>query len=102
MGGEICIGHLPTGPALQLAIFGSNVIELQELAEQPGATLEQLLACITDQTIASIAFADVIISSTADARLLDVTDRVRAVVAAALIDGQRAADCAPRCAPTTS
>ena len=52
--------HFPDRVSLALAVFEDNVSRLEELAGQPGTTLEHLLARITEQTIASIAFVEII------------------------------------------
>ena len=82
--------HFPDRVSLALAVFEDNLAELEELAGRPGTTLEDLLARITDQTIASIAFVDIITAGEADARLARVTDRVRAVLADALAEARGA------------
>jgi AcrR family transcriptional regulator len=82
--------HFPDRVGLALAVFEDNVSLLEELAGQPGTTLEHLLTRITEQTIASIAFVDIITARAADARLTTVTDRVRAVLTDALGEAQRA------------
>jgi len=82
--------HFPDRVSLALAVFGDNVDGLEELAARPGVTLEDLLARITEQIIASVAFVGVITAGAADPRLEAVTDRVRGVLAAALGEAQRA------------
>ncbi|MCU1625259.1 MAG: TetR family transcriptional regulator [Pseudonocardia sp.] len=84
--------HFPDRVSLALAVFEDNVTQLEELAGRPETTLEHLLTRITEQTVASIAFVDIITAraAAADPRLTTVTDRVRAVLADALGEAQRA------------
>jgi AcrR family transcriptional regulator len=84
--------HFPDRASLALAVFEDNVTQLEELAGRPETTLEHLLTRITEQTVASIAFVDIITAraAAADPRLTTVTDRVRAVLADALGEAQRA------------
>src|SRR6185436_19562981 len=52
--------HFPDRVSLALAAFEENVAELEAAATDPGATLDSLLAVITQQTIDSIAFVDIV------------------------------------------
>lgn len=73
--------HFPDRIDLAVAAFEDNVVELEELAARPGATLEELLGRITEQTIRSVAYVD-LISCTVDPRIEAVSARV-----SALLDG---------------
>lgn len=82
--------HFPDRVSLALAVFEEGVAELEALAAEPGATLDDVLALITEQTIRSTAFIDMVGASTADPRLLAVRDRVARVLAGPLAEAQAA------------
>lgn len=75
--------HFPERVDLALAVFADNVAALEALAARPGTTVDDLLALVTDQLIASVAFVEVVSSAPADPRLAAVTGRVRALLAGA-------------------
>jgi AcrR family transcriptional regulator len=77
--------HFPDRVSLALAVFEDGVAELEALAAEPGATLDDVLALITEQAIASTAFIDMVTVPPADPRMVAVRDRV-----ADLLDGQLA------------
>ena len=87
--------HFPDRVSLALAVFADNVAELEALAERPDTTLDRMLARITDQTIASIAFVEIITPVTSDVRLGQVTQRMRMVVAKMLDRAVRAGTVRP-------
>ncbi|WP_420541913.1 TetR/AcrR family transcriptional regulator [Rubrobacter calidifluminis] len=74
--------HFPDRIELALAAFEDNVAELERLASDPAVTLGELLECITDRSIESVAFIDMIAPTTDDERLTAVTDRVIQALAA--------------------
>jgi AcrR family transcriptional regulator len=84
--------HFPDRMSLALAVFEDNVTELEELAATGGTTLADLLALLTDQTIASVAFVEIVAAAGADARLDEVTDRVAAALDPAVRDARRRGD----------
>ena len=76
--------HFPDRVSLALAVFEENVAALEALAARPGTTFERLLATVTEQTIDSVVFVDLLVAEDRDPRLDAVTERVRTVVAASL------------------
>nr|BFE79060.1 hypothetical protein GCM10020093_016610 [Planobispora longispora] len=52
--------HFPDRISLALAVFEDGVRELEALAAEPGATLDAMLALMTEQMIASTAFVDMV------------------------------------------
>ncbi|MEV5412933.1 helix-turn-helix domain-containing protein [Thermopolyspora sp. NPDC052614] len=72
--------HFPDRVSLALAVFEDGVRELEAAAALPGTTLDDLLALITEQTIASTAFIEMVNVATADARVLRIRDRVAALL----------------------
>ncbi|WP_345576379.1 helix-turn-helix domain-containing protein [Nonomuraea rosea] len=82
--------HFPDRASLALAAFEDGVAELEALAAEAGATLDDVLALITEQTIASTAFIDMVGKLPADPRLLALRDRVAALLAGPLAEAQRA------------
>lgn len=67
--------HFPDRASLALAVFEEGVEELEGLAARPGTTLDDVLALMTRQAIASTAFVDMV-SASADARFVRVRERV--------------------------
>ncbi|MEV1172682.1 hypothetical protein [Nonomuraea sp. NPDC049784] len=57
---------------------------------EPGATLDDVLALITEQIIATTAFIDMVDANTAGPRALAMRDRVGNVPAGKLAEAQRA------------
>jgi AcrR family transcriptional regulator len=83
--------HFPNRMSLALAAFEDNVAELEDLASEEGTVLDDLLALVTDQTIASVAFVE-IVTAVDDDRLDAVTSRVSAALDAAVKDARRRGD----------
>ena len=81
--------HFPDRVSLVLAVFDDNVTALEALAAAPASTLDDLLALITAQTAASVAFIDMLHAADEDRRLLDVVSRVRALLEGKLEAAQR-------------
>jgi AcrR family transcriptional regulator len=85
--------HFPDRMSLALAAFEDNVAELEELAAQDGTVLDDLLALVTEQTIASVAFVEIVTSAgDDDDRLEAVTARVSAALERAVRDARRRGD----------
>ncbi|WP_228639514.1 TetR/AcrR family transcriptional regulator [Microtetraspora sp. AC03309] len=82
--------HFPDRVSLALAVFEDSVNDLEALAAEPGTTLTDLLALITEQTIASTAFIDMVSMAPIDPRIRDVHARVETLLVAPLSRAQRA------------
>ncbi|MEQ4722305.1 TetR family transcriptional regulator [Nonomuraea sp. B19D2] len=82
--------HFPDRISLAMAVFEDGVAEVEALAAEPGATLDDVLALITEQAIASTAFIDMVSASLADPRIVAVHNRVADVLAGKLAEAQRA------------
>lgn len=82
--------HFPDRVSLALAVFEDGVGELEALAAEPGTTLDDVLALMTEQTIASTAFIDMVSATPADPRVLRVRDRVAALLDGPLAEARRA------------
>ncbi|MBG0831996.1 TetR/AcrR family transcriptional regulator [Planomonospora sp. ID67723] len=82
--------HFPDRISLALAVFEDGVRELEALAARPGTTLDDMLALMTEQTIASTAFIGMVSVSPADARVLRVRDRVAGLLEGLLAEAQQA------------
>jgi AcrR family transcriptional regulator len=67
--------HFPDRASLALAVFEEGVKELEALAAEPGTTLDDMLAVMTEQAIASIAFIGMV-GSPVDPRIAQVRERV--------------------------
>lgn len=82
--------HFPDRVSLALAVFEDSVNDLEALAAEPGTTLTDLLTLITEQTIASTAFIDMVSMAPIDPRIRDVHARVETLLGAPLSRAQRA------------
>jgi len=81
--------HFPDRMSLALAAFEDNVAELEEAALQEGTALDDLLALVTEQTIASVAFVEIVTTAADDDRLDAVTERVTVALDGAVTDARR-------------
>ncbi|MEV4248922.1 helix-turn-helix domain-containing protein [Streptosporangium canum] len=81
--------HFPDRISLALAVFENGVADLEALAAEPGATLDDVLALITEQAVASTAFIDMVSVPPADARIIAIRDRVAVLLAGLLSEAQR-------------
>jgi AcrR family transcriptional regulator len=84
--------HFPDRMSLALAAFEDNVAELEELAARDGTVLDDLLTLVTEQTIASVAFVEMVTAAGDDGRLEAVTARVSAALDGAVKDSRRRGD----------
>ncbi|MEV0231846.1 helix-turn-helix domain-containing protein [Nonomuraea sp. NPDC050786] len=84
--------HFPDRISLAMAVFEDGVTQLEALAAEPGATLDDVLTLMTEQTIASTAFIDMVTTPPADPdpRILEVRDRVANLLAGMLPAARRA------------
>jgi AcrR family transcriptional regulator len=82
--------HFPDRLSLALAAFAENVASLEAAAEQPDATLDDLLALLIEQVIDAAAFLDMLSGHAGDPRVAAMSERVTAVLAAKLPAAQRA------------
>lgn len=73
--------HFPDRIDLALAVFERNVTEMETLAADPITTLDTLLEFLTERSIDSVAFVEMISSTTDDRRLVEVVERVTAALA---------------------
>lgn len=87
--------HFPDRASLALAVFEANIAELEALAADPRATLDDLLALITEQIIASSAFIDMIRPSREDERLAEVGERMAALLTGKLAAAREAGSVRP-------
>jgi AcrR family transcriptional regulator len=82
--------HFPDRVSLALAVFESNIAELEALAVKPGTTLDEALALITEHAIASTTFVTMVsIPPHSDPRILEVRGRVAKLLEAGLAGAQR-------------
>ncbi|MEV0381338.1 helix-turn-helix domain-containing protein [Nonomuraea sp. NPDC050643] len=89
--------HFPDRVSLAMAVFEEGVTELEALAAEPGTTLDDVLALMTEQTIASTAFIDMVTLTPIDPdpRILGIRDRVAGLLAGVLADPARTAGIRP-------
>ncbi|MGW0595002.1 TetR family transcriptional regulator [Streptosporangium sp. NPDC002607] len=81
--------HFPDRVSLALAVFEDGVREIEVLAAEPGTTLDDMLALMTERAITSTAFIDVV-SASADARLIHVRGRVSELLEGLLSEAREA------------
>ncbi|MEV4110665.1 TetR family transcriptional regulator [Nonomuraea sp. NPDC049695] len=82
--------HFPDRVSLAVAVFEDAVNEVEALAAEPGATLDDVLALIIEQAIASTAFIDMVSVAPADPRIVAVRRRVAEVLAGKLGEARSA------------
>ncbi|WP_245736716.1 TetR family transcriptional regulator [Micromonospora pattaloongensis] len=68
--------HFPDRISLAVAVFDDNVAQLEAFAARPEASLRDVLELLTEQTVASVAFIDMLRASDDDSRLRAILDRV--------------------------
>lgn len=76
--------HFPDRIDLALAVFEENVADLERLAGDPTSTLDDVVGFLTDRSIDSVAFVDMIAPTNDDERLTGIAARVTAVLATTL------------------
>jgi len=72
--------HFPDRLALAVAVFDENIDELEASVEPAGATLDDLLAAITEQAVASTALIDLIRLNRHDDRARHLNERLASIV----------------------
>ncbi|GAA3041277.1 helix-turn-helix domain-containing protein [Streptosporangium longisporum] len=83
--------HFPDRVSLALAVFEDSVADLEALAAGPGTTLTDVLDLLTEQTIASTAFINMVsVPPEPDPRIIEVRDRVARVLESRLPEARRA------------
>nr|WP_221474389.1 TetR/AcrR family transcriptional regulator [Planomonospora venezuelensis] len=83
--------HFPDRLSLALAVFEDSIAELEALAARPGTTLEEVLALVTEQTVASTTFIRLVtVPPQPDPRILRLRERVGMLLEAGLAEAQRA------------
>lgn len=90
VGQGVLYRHFPTRLDLAIAVFEENLVVLDALAGDPDADLDDLLALITEQTLDSVAFIELIDATTEHPRLAEVSDRVRAGIEAKVPEARAA------------
>jgi AcrR family transcriptional regulator len=80
--------HFADRVDLAIAVFDDNVRELEAMAAEPAATLDDLIGLLTRRAIESVAFVDMITADTDDPRLADIGHRVEVAVARKLAQAQ--------------
>jgi AcrR family transcriptional regulator len=73
--------HFPDRLALAVAVFDENLDELERAVEPADATLDDLLAVVAEQAVASTALIDLIWQERRDERVAHLSDRLAGIVA---------------------
>ncbi len=81
--------HFPDRISLALAVFEENVAQLEALAADPKSTLDDLLTLMTEMTIESVAFVEIVSPVPDEPRLIGIVRRVEAAIAATLPEAHR-------------
>jgi AcrR family transcriptional regulator len=81
--------HFPNRMSLAVAVFEDNIAAMETLAAEPGSTLEDLLALLTEQAIASTAFIDMISPTSLERDLARIDARLTRVLADKLDQARR-------------
>ena len=82
--------HFPSRVDLALTVFEANVTGLEMLAANEATDLNIILAYLTDRSIDSVAFVDIISSAREDERLERLVERILLVLADKLDNAHRA------------
>ncbi|WP_211369748.1 TetR/AcrR family transcriptional regulator [Nonomuraea turkmeniaca] len=84
--------HFPDRVSLAMAVFEEGVAELEALAAEPGTTLADVLTRMTEQTVASTAFIEMVSAAPVDldTRILGLRTRVADLLAGLLADPGKA------------
>lgn len=84
--------HFPDRISLAMAVFEENVTQLEALVAEPDTTLADVLALMTEQTLASTAFIDMVGTPPLDpdSRIVGLRRRVASLLAGPLSDPRRA------------
>ena len=72
--------HFPDRISLAVAVFDDNITDLEGLADDPQATLDDFFTRVSDQAMTSTALIDMIASESGDSRAEHLGTRVIAVV----------------------
>ncbi|MEU6714573.1 helix-turn-helix domain-containing protein [Nonomuraea sp. NPDC046802] len=80
--------HFPDRVSLALAVFDDGIRALEARAAEPGTTLDDMMALITEQAIASTAFIDMV--SAKDPRIMALRDQVAALLEGGLAEARAA------------
>jgi AcrR family transcriptional regulator len=81
--------HFPDRISLAVAVFENNVAQIEALAANPESTLDDLLALITDKTIESIAFVEIVTPAGDDPRMGAIVQRVEDALTTTLLRARR-------------
>ncbi|MDQ1547897.1 MAG: hypothetical protein QOH69_2801 [Actinomycetota bacterium] len=71
--------HFPDRVSLAVAVFDENIGALEELAQQPGMTLDDLFDAVAEQVVGSSALIDLVTEHRHDSRAEHLNTRVTGV-----------------------
>ena len=72
--------HFPDRTALAVAVFEDNVIDLEEFTAPEGRTVDDLLARVVDQAVASTALIELVTADLQDPRVIPLGERFNGLV----------------------
>lgn len=78
--------HFPTRASLALAAFDVGLTEIEALVER-GGTLAEVLAMVTEQAMASVAFLEILAPLAHESQAAGLDTRIRAIVEATIAEG---------------
>ncbi|WP_051027353.1 TetR/AcrR family transcriptional regulator [Nocardia higoensis] len=86
VGQGVLYRHFATKEALTLAVFEENIVEVENIAADPGTTVEDVLKVIIDQITASAAFIAMLNPSSDDPRIFEPAFRLLTLLGDKLAD----------------
>ena len=82
--------HFPDRVSLAVAVLDENIVELEQLADREGSTLDDLLGLVVDQAIVSTALTDLLVAEREDPRVGHIRSRFLDVADAVIANERRA------------
>ncbi|WP_067692459.1 TetR/AcrR family transcriptional regulator [Nocardia jejuensis] len=87
VGQGVLYRHFPTRESLALAVFDENITEIEAIADDPAATVDDILTAVVEQITTSAAFIAMIDpTSTEDVRLFEAAWRMINLITVKLED----------------
>lgn len=87
--------HFPDRLDLALSVFEDNVLRLEVLAAKPDSTLGDLLDFLTDRSIESVAFVEMITPGTENPRMDEIAARILAAFRSKIVAARESGELRP-------
>jgi AcrR family transcriptional regulator len=72
--------HFPDRLTLAVAVLDENIVELEQLGDRPGSTIDDLFVSVAEQAMVSTTLTEIVAQNQHDERARDLGVRVRGVV----------------------